>query len=152
MSGEPPAIPDRNPSKRGRGLAVKRGPHPRPIDLATVARCAQIGCTIEEIAAVLGFSRSDFYERMEADPEIRGKIESGHDRGKVSLRRRQHRRAMSGSDTMLIWLGKQRLGQRDRFDHEHGVTKGLEDLLRELDEIDREKGSSKEMSLLRRID
>jgi len=34
--------------------------------------------------------------------------------GKVSLRRKQHEIALSGNTTMLIWLGKQYLGQKDK--------------------------------------
>ncbi len=33
--------------------------------------------------------------------------------GRMSLRREQFRKAMSGDRTMLIWLGKQHLDQRD---------------------------------------
>ena len=32
--------------------------------------------------------------------------------------------AMEGNVTMLIWLGKQRLGQRDRLDTEHSGSEG----------------------------
>lgn len=38
--------------------------------------------------------------------------------GRVSLRRKQFEVAMSGSVPMLIWLGKQQLGQRDTFPDE----------------------------------
>ena len=31
---------------------------------------------------------------------------------------------MEGNVTMLIWLGKQRLGQRDRLDAEHSGPEG----------------------------
>ena len=34
----------------------------------------------------------------------------------ASLRRKQTKRALAGSDTMLIWLGKQDLGQADKVD------------------------------------
>jgi len=37
-----------------------------------------------------------------------------HVKGKVSLRRRQHEVAHNGSVAMLIWLGKQHLGQADK--------------------------------------
>ena len=39
-------------------------------------------------------------------------------KGVVSLRRKQYEIAMTGNPTMLIWLGKQYLGQRDRQAHE----------------------------------
>jgi hypothetical protein len=34
--------------------------------------------------------------------------------GKMSLRRKQYEQAMSGNTTMLLWLGKQYLGQSDK--------------------------------------
>ena len=39
--------------------------------------------------------------------------------GKVSLRRKQFEVAMAGDKTLLIWLGKQHLGQRDSFPEEN---------------------------------
>jgi hypothetical protein len=50
---------------------------------------------------------------MEQDKELNDAIEKGRGMGKVTLRRLQWDRAQAGSDTMLIWLGKQLLGQRD---------------------------------------
>ena len=38
--------------------------------------------------------------------------------GKTSLRRAQWLSAQKGNPTMLIWLGKQYLGQRDKSSHE----------------------------------
>jgi hypothetical protein len=151
-------LPDKKTAKRGmRGRAAtltnaaarasgKRLPGPapgagaRPINLAMVARCAEIGCTIEEIATVLGFSRSNLYERMDAQPEIREAIDRGRNLGKVRLRLLQWRSAMAGNVTMLIWLGRQVLGQKDRPETEHGTTKGLEQVLREMHA--RRKGSA----------
>ncbi|MBK7380571.1 MAG: hypothetical protein IPJ03_16570 [Ignavibacteriales bacterium] len=36
--------------------------------------------------------------------------------GKISLRRKQYEVAMSGNVTMLVWTGKQYLGQKDKID------------------------------------
>lgn len=36
--------------------------------------------------------------------------------GKISLRRKQFELAMSGNPTMLIWLGRNMLGQTDKID------------------------------------
>lgn len=84
------------------------------MDLDQVQRAASIGCSYEEIAVIVGMSRTTFYERLAEDPSIRDLIEQGKDRGKSTLRRLQWQRAQGGSDTMLIWLGKQVLGQKDR--------------------------------------
>jgi hypothetical protein len=71
-------------------------------------RLAAICCTMNEISAVSGLS-VDTLERNYADI-----IKSGREIGKATLRREQYRLAMLGNPTMLIWLGKQLLGQRDK--------------------------------------
>lgn len=40
-----------------------------------------------------------------------------HDRGDDILRVKQFDLAQKGSERMLVWLGKQRLGQRDKVEH-----------------------------------
>ncbi len=44
-------------------------------------------------------------------------------RGRMSLRRKQFEVAMNGNTTMLVWLGKQHLGQADKmeFAEESGI-------------------------------
>ena len=41
---------------------------------------------------------------------------------KTSLRRVQMAKAMEGDNTLLIWMGKQLLGQRDKFENNDTVT------------------------------
>lgn len=41
--------------------------------------------------------------------------------GKVSLRRSQWQKALAGDNTMMIWLGKQHLGQTDKAQHEQHI-------------------------------
>ena len=84
------------------------------IDIAAVERAATIGCTRQEIAAVIGVSRATLYNHMATDPLIAEAIERGADKGKATLRRLQWKGAHDGNPTMLIWLGKQLLGQRDQ--------------------------------------
>ena len=55
---------------------------------------------------------------MKRDPELQRAIDEGRDQGRATLRRLQWQRAHAGSDTMLIWLGKQMLGQRDKAELE----------------------------------
>lgn len=40
-------------------------------------------------------------------------IKKGREQGTMSLKRKQYELAMNGNPTMLIWLGKIMLGQRD---------------------------------------
>ena len=77
------------------------------IDPDAVLVLARIHCTQAEIAAVLGCS-VDTLARRFADT-----IKKGQDEGKASLRRMQYKAASDGNPTMLIWLGKQLLGQHE---------------------------------------
>lgn len=113
-------------------LSGRRGPDPgqggvpqKPIDIAVAKRAASIGCTNEEIAALMGISTSLLYEKL-AEPrsELKRAIMEAKETGRTTLRRLQWQRANAGSDTMLIWLGKQLLGQREpkqEFDVNHNT-------------------------------
>lgn len=78
---------------------------------AQIERLAKIGCSDDEIAALAGIAESTLQENFRAH------LTKGRANLRERLRRRQLRRALDdGSDTMLIWLGKQYLGQRDKAD------------------------------------
>ena len=70
----------------------------------------------EEIASILGIGRTTLYQRFSTA------LEKGQQACNASLRRKQYEVANEGNVTMLIWLGKQRLGQRDK--HELGGLDG----------------------------
>lgn len=86
------------------------------INWELVEKLCGLGCTGEDIAGTLKIdydtlnaaikrkykmSFSDYYKKHSAS-------------GNVSLRRKQYEVAMAGNVPMLIWLGKQRLGQADK--------------------------------------
>jgi hypothetical protein len=102
------------------------GRPPTPIDLDVVRRAAGIGATVDEIAAVLGVPRRTLYDRMEQDPEIQHALDEGRDQGRITLRRLQWQQAHAGNATMLIWLGKQLLGQRDKHEVEQSGAQTLQ--------------------------
>jgi hypothetical protein len=52
------------------------------------------------------------------------RIKEWRDAGKATLRRAQWQKALSGNPTMLIWMGKQILGQRDKNDTRLGGEGG----------------------------
>lgn len=83
---------------------------PADLSLKLVRDLASIGCSTVEIAAVLGVSARTVQRRC------RTEIDAGHEMLKVSLRRWQYSKAKEGNTTMLIWLGKQYLGQRNKTD------------------------------------
>jgi hypothetical protein len=97
----------------------KRGPgRPRneyPADMERrVEGMAMIQCTVPEMAQVLGFSEASIRRDFDAA------IKRGKDSGRMSLRRAQYKAAEAGNPTMLIWLGKQWLGQVDKQEIDHG--------------------------------
>lgn len=55
-------------------------------------------------------------------------------RGKISVRRKQYETAMKGDVKMLIWLGKNWLGQSDSGEREVEVDKTKDPLTTALDE------------------
>ena len=73
-------------------------------------KLASILCTMEEMASFFGCS-VDTLERNFADT-----IKKGKDKGRMSLRRMQFEKAQTGNTTMLISLGKQLLGQKDKIE------------------------------------
>ena len=94
---------------------VNKGGRPRKeIDAKLVEQLASIQCTDEEIAAICGVSHDTLLRRKNDDPVFLEAIEQGRAKGRVSLRRLQWKAANSGNPTLLIWLGKQILGQSDK--------------------------------------
>jgi hypothetical protein len=109
---------------------AERQKHPggRPrveLDPRQVEELARIGCTEADMAAVLGVSVNTIERRKRSSPEFRGVIEKGQASLRNSLRRLQVKKALDGNVTMLIWLGKQLLGQSDRQGIEHTGSDGL---------------------------
>jgi hypothetical protein len=94
------------------------GRPPKDIDLTVVRRAASLGCTHEEISTLVGVERTTFWRHLEKDPELQRAIDEGRDEGRATLRRLQWQKANNGDTTMLIWLGKQMLKQRDKFETE----------------------------------
>ena len=89
------------------------------------AMCAMM-CTGEEIASVLGVSYDTLERRVKEKYSIScaDYIKEKSASGKASLRRHQYKLAESGNATMLIWLGKQYLGQTDKQEIDHQSTDG----------------------------
>src|SRR3972149_4446940 len=90
----------------------------KPIDWSKVDDLCGIVCTEAEIVSLMKVGASTLARACEADHgmtfEQYYKIKT--DGAKSSLRRAQYKLAMAGNPTMLIWLGKQMLGQKDRND------------------------------------
>ena len=89
------------------GLVMGRGANQRVIDPDEVYKLASYGCTMEEM--------SDFFQidRETLKYNFWNYIKQGQASTRVRLRKSQLDVAYSGNPTMLIWLGKQMLGQTD---------------------------------------
>jgi len=86
-------------------------------DRGQVTMLARIGCTPPEIAAVIGKGGMDWIRERFAD-----EIAAGHEHLKMNIRRMQFQRASTGNTGMLIWMGKQYLGQTDKVDLDTTAT------------------------------
>jgi len=86
------------------------------IDATEVEKLAAMGCTTEEIAAFFDCSRDTIERRFAA------KLLKGKERGRTRLRRLQWQAAEKGNPTLLIWLGKQYLGQSDKIEQKVDET------------------------------
>ena len=78
------------------------------IDKTQVEKLASYGCTVREVANFFGCSE-DLIKKSYSQFMTKGK-----DSGKIRLRKLQWNAAEKGSTPMLIWLGKQVLGQTDK--------------------------------------
>src|SRR5688500_9760964 len=80
------------------------------IDPAEVEKLAGLNCSNQEIADFLGVGVRTIETRFCAA------IKKGRSNVKTSLKRKQYDVALGGNTTMLIWLGKQYLGQSDKME------------------------------------
>lgn len=95
---------------------VNKGGRPKiAIDYQKLDTMCAIQCTGEECAAILDISYEHLNNQLKRDGnggflDYFKKKSAG---GKMSLRRKQYDLASAGNPTMLIWLGKQWLGQHE---------------------------------------
>ena len=94
-------------------MATKKKKSPgRPkkynLDTNQVEQLAGFGCTDTEIASFFDISRTTLERNYEQY------MTKGRESGKIRLRQMQWASAKKGNVAMLIWLGKQLLGQSDK--------------------------------------
>jgi SLT domain-containing protein len=78
------------------------------VDTKIIENMAAIHCTNKEIAEVVGISVDTLQRNF---PDL---LQKGRANGKAKLRRLQWQKAEEGNPTMLIWLGKQLLEQKEQ--------------------------------------
>lgn len=97
-------------------LREKSGRPPKPIDWIIVDQFLMAGCTGTEIAANFHIYPDTLYRRVQDEFGITFTDYAAQydEKGKSLLRVKQFEKALEKDNSMLIWLGKQRLGQKDK--------------------------------------
>ena len=93
-----------------------------------VAEYLEAGCSGAEIAAMLGISAHTLYDRCLTDNGIMFSeySQQKREKGDLILKKVQFEAAIKDKDrSMLIWLGKQRLGQKEKGEQDIKVDGGI---------------------------
>ena len=107
------STPKKKAAKKAPAKKAARKKVGRPkanVDPRLVETLAGIGCTLAEIAAACNCNRDTIADNFSAE------IEKGRENGKTRLRKKQIEVALAGNVSMLIWLGKQMLGQAEKVE------------------------------------
>ena len=102
-----------------------------------VGELAEAGCKTVEIAAYFGVDPKTLYDRCPIDMGMSLSIFTQEKRakGESLLREVQFKKAMGisdkGDNTLLIWLGKQRLEQKEKQEIEHTVIEKENEIIQE---------------------
>ena len=97
------------------------------IDWKRVDELLEADCEGTEIAAHLGLVPETLYRRCETDHKISFSkyLQEKKASGNSILKEAQFKLAKQSHKTMLIWLGKQRLGQSEKQDLSHTIKDEL---------------------------
>lgn len=120
-------------TKKATKAKPKPAKHPggRPkltFDLKIVEGLGGIGCTYDEMAAVLDCSVDTVRRNMQEEGEFCEAYKKGKASFLMSLRRKQKSIALGDSKSaamMLVWLGKNLLGQSDKQEVEQKVRQHI---------------------------
>ncbi len=93
------------------------------IDWNQVGEYLKAQCSGVEIANLIGIHENTLYNRCKEDLGLEFVAFSQQKKaeGKEALRKKQYDVAMQGDKTMLVWLGKQLLGQKDKQEIDHSI-------------------------------
>lgn len=112
----------------------------KPIDWKRVDELLICGCLGTEIAATFDMHSHTFYDRVHDRYKMTFTEYQSQKRchGDSLIREAQHKKALKGDNTMLIWMGKNRLGQKDQptaIDVTDDVKKAADALHQQLNEL-----------------
>ena len=99
----------------------------------------RIQCTQDEICGIFGMTAETLNTRIQerGEESFSTLFKKHSDEGRASLRRAQWKAATEDHNpTMLVWMGKQMLGQQDKLHTEHSGSIGIrhEDALNDLED------------------
>lgn len=117
------------------------------IDWKLVDKMLMASCEGTEVAAALGIHPDTLYLRCEKDKKMGFSeyLRQKKAKGDNYLKTKQYQVAMNGDKSMLIWLGKNRLGQSDKVDAKTEVSGGpLQIIVNTKDTADAMKRFSKD--------
>lgn len=107
---------------------MSRGPRRKSLDWDKIEELLNADCKTTDIAAAFGVSDDTIRRRCKEDLNIdyTSFCQQKKAEGDNILRNVQYKLAKEGNVAMLVWLGKQRLGQSDKTETEHSFKgKGL---------------------------
>lgn len=97
---------------------VRRGPKYKHVDPEQFEKLCEIQCTLREISGWFGISE-DTLERWclrHYKLKFADVFNQKRQKGIISIRRMQFQNALKGNTALLIWLGKQYLGQTEKIE------------------------------------
>lgn len=106
-------------------MAKKMGRPLKKIDQTQFENLCAFQCTVEEVCEwfeITADTLESWCKRTYDGKTFSKVFAEKRGKGKVSLRRAQYQTALSGNPTMLIWMGKQHLGQTDKTEQKVEVT------------------------------
>ena len=108
---------DKKPKKKGRPKIH--------INWEEFEKLCNIQCTLSEIADWFKCSEDTIERRCTEEKKMlfAEYYKKNSAAGRISLRRSQFKYATAGNPTLLIWLGKQHLDQKDKHELEHSGNK-----------------------------
>jgi len=132
-------------------LLEKAGRPLKEIDWKRVDELLEAGCSGQEIAPHFDIHPDTLYDRVQAKFGITFSEYSSKfaKKGESSLREVQYKKALKGDNMMLVWLGKNRLKQRDtpqEIEVSSETITQFKDIMNQISSVQSPKAKISEMS------
>jgi len=101
------------------------------VDWRQVEELAMAGCTGTEIASHFGVTPHQLYVRCVQEKNQAWSYYSQihYEKGNSLVKHKQFQLALEGDRVMLIWLGKQRLGQKETPEHKKEIPDEIKEFI-----------------------